>query len=217
MDQVSKMRSGKIRIARQLGKGKSGYSFLAYRQDRPVVLKLMHDEPCSYYTFGDNKIRLELNAYEHLKRTGIAIPRLLHYNLDENYLIKEFINGPTAADWLISGGRNEAVMAQLFDMAARVRQYNLNIDFFPTNFVLSRKRKLYYVDYEINPFDEKWSLSSWGLYYWANPEGLAAYFRNGDPTAINLDPDSGMPIKAPFEAQVQSWIDRFGVQEPQTA
>ena len=44
-------------IIRLLGKGKGGYSYLAEREGKQVVLKQIHHEPCEYYTFG-NKIKL---------------------------------------------------------------------------------------------------------------------------------------------------------------
>ena len=43
------------RVIRLLGHGKGGYSYLAERDGRQVVLKQIHHEPCDYYTFG-NKI-----------------------------------------------------------------------------------------------------------------------------------------------------------------
>ena len=42
-------------VIRLLGHGKGGYSYLVSREDRLYVLKQIHHEPCSYYTFG-NKI-----------------------------------------------------------------------------------------------------------------------------------------------------------------
>ena len=42
-------------IIRLLGRGKGGYSYLAEKEGKYVVLKQIHHEPCTYYTFG-NKI-----------------------------------------------------------------------------------------------------------------------------------------------------------------
>lgn len=46
------------RILSLLGRGKGGYSYLAEREGRQVVLKQIHHEPCDYYSFG-NKIEAE--------------------------------------------------------------------------------------------------------------------------------------------------------------
>lgn len=53
-------------VIKLLGKGKGGYSYLVSDGEHNYVLKQIHHEPCSYYTFG-NKIQSELNDYERLK------------------------------------------------------------------------------------------------------------------------------------------------------
>ena len=42
-------------IRKLLGHGKGGYSYLVENAGKEFVLKQIHHEPCSYYTFG-NKI-----------------------------------------------------------------------------------------------------------------------------------------------------------------
>ena len=75
-------------ILKLLGHGKGGYSYLATDGSRNYVLKQIHHEPCSYYTFG-NKIEAEKNDYGRLAVTGIAIPKMIE--IDEKYFsqIKE--------------------------------------------------------------------------------------------------------------------------------
>jgi hypothetical protein len=41
----------------------------------------------------------------------------------------------------------------------------LNIDYFPTNFIV-QEGKLYYIDYECNPYMERWDFEHWGNDYW---------------------------------------------------
>ena len=49
----------------------------------------------------------------------------------------------------------------------------LNIDYFPTNFVLQDGR-LWYIDYECNAYDAQWDFAHWGVKYWSKtPEFLA--------------------------------------------
>lgn len=50
-------------ILKLLGHGKGGYSYLATDGSRNYVLKQIHHEPCSYYTFG-NKIEAENDRME---------------------------------------------------------------------------------------------------------------------------------------------------------
>jgi hypothetical protein len=133
------------------------------------------------------------------------MPRLLAFDIVENYLVKEYVDGPTAAQVVANGAINDQLIAQLFAMAERLRRHGLNIDYFPTNFVIS-ENTLYYVDYEHNPYDVRWSLEEWGLYYWANASGMQRYLQSHDAGAINEDLKSGRPIKGPFEAVVRRWI-----------
>ena len=64
-------------LLRPLGHGKGGYSYLVEDEaGRQVVVKQIHNEPCSYYTFGD-KLGAELFDYDRLKAAGIPIPELL--------------------------------------------------------------------------------------------------------------------------------------------
>jgi tRNA A-37 threonylcarbamoyl transferase component Bud32 len=202
---------GHVRVVRHLGKGKSGYSFLADLEGQSVVLKTMHDESCPYYQFGDNKARLEVQAYDLLQRMTIRVLKLLTFDLNQQYLVKEYVDGPTAIEWLISKQLNTSVIAQLFRFARQLRKAALNIDYFPANFVIAHEQ-LYYVDDEVNPFAEQWSLAQWDMYYWADSEGLARFHRTGDAAAINVSVSTGEPIKEPFEAQVAAWITAYNGQ-----
>jgi TP53 regulating kinase-like protein len=201
---------GEVAIETLLGKGKSGYSFRAKLADQMVVFKYMHDEPCAYYHFSDNKVCMEEKAYQRLSALGLPIPKLLGSHKDESFLIKEYLEGPTAAEWLIQGGKAREILPQLFDIAHRAEADQINLDYFPTNFCITGDR-LFYIDFELNSFDPKWSLKNWGIYYWANPQGLKRYFETGDPLAINISSDSGIPLKDGFEEQVAHWLKEFSV------
>lgn len=199
---------GKVCLLKQLGKGKSGISYLAEWNNKKVVYKEMHYEPCPYYSFSGNKVELEVGAYNHLKKCGIPVPELLCYNVDNNYLVKEFIDGICGDEWAAEGSRNEEVIRQLFDIYKHVRGHNINIDYFPANFVISGS-KLFYIDYEINPYSYEWGLEEWGIYYWANCNGMAEYIKDKSWTEINISADSGKPIRAPFEEIVKEWKNKF--------
>ena len=54
-------------------------------------------------------------------------------------------------------------------LCARLYPVHLNIDYYPTNFVLSVDR-LYYVDYECNDYSPKWDFEHWGAQYWTGQE-----------------------------------------------
>ncbi len=55
---------------------------------------------------------------------------------------------------------------QIEKMAEQVKSFHLNIDYYPTNFVV-QDSKLYYIDYECNSYMEEWSYEEWGKKYWS--------------------------------------------------
>lgn len=199
---------GELFIKQFLGKGKSGYSYLSEVNNEFVILKLMHDEKSSYYHFASDKLSVEINAYNKLLELGINIPQLLNYNLEKQYLIKEFIDGQTGAEMIADNKICEKTISQLFGMSDITKKVNLNIDYFPTNFVI-RKDILYYIDYEINLYSDEWNFENWGIYYWANSKGFKEFLKTGDPVSINRNLEKGIPFKIPFGEQIKEWIELY--------
>ena len=152
-------------IVKLLGHGKGGYSYLARREDETVVLKQIHHEPCDYYTFG-NKIEAERNDYRRLLAAGIRIPRMLEIDVENERIVKEFIDGDTAAQLVQAGMLTEEHLRQVREMAELAMAAGLNIDYYPTNFIM-QDGLLYYIDYECNSYDEQWSFERWGAQYWS--------------------------------------------------
>ncbi|MBQ6464936.1 MAG: hypothetical protein IJJ43_01535 [Oscillospiraceae bacterium] len=159
-----------------LGRGKGGYSWLAEREGRQVVVKQIHHEPCAYYSFG-NKIEAERGDYERLCGAGIRIPRMLDLDVPNERIVKEYVEGPTVLELLRDGGSAEPYLPQVRAMAAQARAAGLNIDYFPTNFVVCGGL-LYYVDYECNSYMDEWSFDNWGVKYWSQTPELLAYLES---------------------------------------
>ena len=158
-------------IVRLLGHGKGGYSYLAERDGAQYVLKQIHHEPCDYYTFG-NKIEAEENDYHRLVAAGIRMPQMLAIDMQNERIVKEYISGPTIYELVGQEAMKPEYFHQVRHMAWQAQQVGLNIDFFPTNFVVC-KELLYYVDYECNPYDPKWNFENWGNdYWWKSPAFL---------------------------------------------
>ena len=171
MEHIMLVNRIEYRILKLLGRGKGGYSYLAEQGGRQYVLKQIHHEPCDYYTFG-NKIQSELNDYRRLQQTGIRIPVMLDIDLEAERIVKEYIDGPAISDLVRDDAMKEEYLAQGREMAAQVRRAGLNIDYFPTNFIV-RDDLLYYIDYECNDYMEQWSFENWGIKYWSKtPEFL---------------------------------------------
>lgn len=154
-------------VKKLLGRGKGGYSYLAGSEGAWVVVKQIHHEPCDYYSFG-NKLEAERRDYGRLLAAGIRIPKLIAIDAQTERIVKEYIDGPTVSELLQSGGTAEPYLGQIRDMAARARAAGLNIDYYPTNFVV-RDGLLWYVDYECNDYLDEWSFERWGAQYWRDP------------------------------------------------
>lgn len=71
-----------FQIEQLLGKGKGGYSYLVTDEEGAYVLKQIHHEPCSYYTFGD-KLAAELHDYDRLCRAQVPMPRMLDVDREQ--------------------------------------------------------------------------------------------------------------------------------------
>ena len=125
-----------LSIRRLLGKGKGGYSYLAADERGEYVVKQIHHEPCEYYQFGD-KLAAEQRDYERLLSAGIPMPRLLDVDTENERILKEYIPGPTAAELIAENRLPGFCLRQLKAMCARLYPVHLNIDYYPTNFVLS--------------------------------------------------------------------------------
>ena len=152
-------------VIRLLGKGKGGYSYLVTDGKQQYVLKQIHHEPCDYYQFGD-KLESELRDYERLQQVGIPMPRLLDVDRQQERLLKEYIHGPTIDQLVLQDQMKPGYIAQVEAMCDLLYPQGLNIDYFPTNFVV-REEKLYYIDYECNPYMQQWDFAHWGKHYWS--------------------------------------------------
>ena len=146
-----------------LGKGKGGYSYLVSLDDKQYVVKQIHHEPCDYYQFG-NKLESELRDYDTLKPL-IRMPKLLDIDYENERIVKEYICGDTIMDCVSKSCMKDVYFQQMEDMCRVLYAHNLNIDYYPTNFVV-QDDILYYIDYECNTYMEKWDFEHWGKQYW---------------------------------------------------
>lgn len=165
-------------IIKLLGKGKGGYSYLAEKDGKQYVLKQIHHEPCAYYTFG-NKIESENNDYKRLLNAGIRIPKMIDIDIENERIIKEYIDGDTIFDMVKNDISVEPYIEQVRKMADKAKQAELNIDYFPTNFVVQNEL-IYYIDYECNEYMEEWNFENWGIKYWSKTPEFIEYLNKKD-------------------------------------
>jgi len=175
-----------FRVLKLLGKGKGGYSYLVSdpTDEELFVLKQIHHEPCDYYQFGD-KLESELRDYQRLCEVGIPMPSLLDVDAPHERLLKQYIPGPTVMELVASGMMQDSFVDQVQAMCRLLYPKGLNIDYFPTNFVVddgslepSNEGKLFYIDYECNQYMEKWDFEHWGSQYWSMTTALEEYLKN---------------------------------------
>ncbi len=160
-------------VVKLLGHGKGGYSYLAQKDGKQYVLKQIHHEPCSYYTFG-NKIEAEKNDYSRLEATGIRIPKLFDIDIDNERILKEYVEGPTIYELVKLDQMKEIYLEQVREMAGKAKACGLNIDYFPTNFVVQNDL-IYYIDYECNNYMDEWNFENWGIKYWSKTQEFMDY------------------------------------------
>ena len=163
-------------VIRLLGHGKGGYSYLVEYQGKQYVLKQIHHEPCDYYSFG-NKIEAEINDYNRLLQTGIQLPRMLDVDIENERIVKEYIDGPTIYELVKNDAMDDSYVAQMREMAQTVYSTGLNIDYFPTNFVV-QNGVIFYIDYECNAYMDEWNLENWGIKYWSKTKEFLEYMQN---------------------------------------
>lgn len=158
-------------VIKLLGKGKGGYSYLVTDGKNQFVLKQIHHEPCSYYHFG-NKIEAEINDYKKLSEIGINIPKMLDVDIENERILKEYIDGNTIFDMVKNDTDVSDYIVQVKAMCQKLYPANTNIDYFPTNFVV-QNGIMYYIDFECNNYMDEWNFENWGIKYWSKtPEFL---------------------------------------------
>ena len=163
-----------FQVLKLLGKGKGGYSWLVADGEREYVLKQIHHEPCSYYTFGD-KVASEIRDYNRLKEIDIPMPRMLDVDMEAERILKEYIRGDTIDRLVMENRMEDDYYHQVRAMCEKLYAANTNIDYYPTNFVV-QNGVLYYIDFECNDYMEQWDFEHWGnQYWWKSPEFLKAF------------------------------------------
>lgn len=143
MQDIMNINQKEYKIVKLLGHGKGGYSYLAEREGNFYVLKQIHHEPCEYYSFG-NKMEAEQNDYNRLLQTGIKIPRMLDIDIANERILKEYIDGPTIYDLVKNDTMKDLYLMQMKEMVKAVYEAGLNIDYFPTNFIVQNEQIFLY-------------------------------------------------------------------------
>lgn len=175
MEKTMQVNDRDFLIIKLLGKGKGGYSYLASDGQRQYVLKQIHHEPCDYYQFG-NKLESEINDYGRLKSVGIKMPEMIEVDVLQERILKEYIEGETVFDLVLSDKMKPEYVEQVREMCSVLYAVHLNIDYFPTNFIV-QNGELYYIDYECNDYMDEWNFENWGIKYWSKTDEFMRYVK----------------------------------------
>lgn len=160
-------------IIKLLGKGKGGYSYLVSDGSKEYVVKQIHHEPCDYYKFG-NKIQSEINDYNKLNKVGIKMPIMIDCDINNETILKEYIKGDTIFNLVLNDKMKESYFDQIRTMCKLLYKAGLNIDYFPTNFIVQNS-EVFYIDYECNSYMEEWNFENWGIKYWSKTGDFLQY------------------------------------------
>ena len=192
------------KIIKTLGKGKTGTSYLVQKADEPnlLVLKVMNTDIPDY----EKQLEIfkgEKYSYERMKNIGIGVPKLLEFNEEKKYLVKEYIEGICASDLAAIGYDNDKGLTdyhfeQIFNMHKRFKEIGIHVDYFPANFIFTKDNEIYCIDYECYDYNQEWDFVEWGIYYWLNQEGMKELLEKGATEKLNK-PGSFKPINEPFE------------------
>ena len=93
------------------------------------------------------------------------MPALIEVDEKKERIVKEFIDGQDIQKDIREGKDVSKAMRILESWLPKLYGEGLNIDYYPTNFVLDGNA-LYYIDYECNEYHEEWDFEHWGRKTW---------------------------------------------------
>lgn len=167
---------------KELNKVNNGTFYLYGNGSLKVVIKELINQVDDE---GQLEIDKELYSYERLKSLGIYMPKLMGYNREENIMIKEYLEGKDLLGLIRDEKLSKDNFFELLKYAELLNSDNLNIDYFPNNFIL-KEGKLFYINYKVFPYSEELNLRNWGIYYWINNSGIKKYMETENEDAINI-------------------------------
>ena len=93
-------------VIKELGKGKTGISYLVCKDEKQFVLKVMNNDVPDY----EKQLEIfrgEKFCYERMCKIGIGVPKLYEFNEEKKYLVKEYVEGICANELAAIGYKKE--------------------------------------------------------------------------------------------------------------
>ena len=103
------------------------------------------------------------------------MPKLIDVDIDKERILKEYIDGSSIDQLILNEEMKDDYINQIKEMCITLYSKGLNIDYFPTNFIVQNEL-LYYVDYECNNYMEEWNFENWGIKYWSKTKEFISHF-----------------------------------------
>ena len=91
--------------------------------------------------------------------------------------MKEYIEGDTIYQMVKEDRDVSTFIEQVKIMCSLLYKKGLNIDYFPTNFVV-QNNEVFYIDYECNSYMDEWNFENWGIKYYSKTEEFLEYMNN---------------------------------------
>ena len=132
-------------LVKELNRVNNGIFYLYTKESSKVVIKELINKIDEE---GQFEIDKELYSYERLESLGIYIPKMTGYNREENIVIKEYLEGKDILGLIRDGGLSKDNFLELLRYAELLNSDNLNIDYFPNNFIM-KDEKLFYINYKV--------------------------------------------------------------------
>ena len=104
------------------------------------------------------------------------MPAMLETDVENERILKEFIDGDTIYELILQDKMKSVYVEQLHKMCTLLYAVHINIDYFPTNFVVQNE-EIYYVDFECNDYMAEWNFENWGIKYWSKTPEFLQYVK----------------------------------------
>ena len=118
----------------------------------------------------------EIKDYKRLKEMGIKIPTMIDIDIKKERILKEFIDGDTIYELILQDKMKSVYLDQLYQMCNLLYAAHMNIDYFPTNFVV-QNGEIYYIDFEYNEYKKEWNFENSGIKYWSKTSEFLQYVK----------------------------------------
>ena len=130
-----------------------------------------YEDPDSYYY--NANITVDVHPSQSLVQTISTNGSHTFTGEWTNAVISVDVHPSTSKNDFIEAAKNSCGK---YDLPCVRCPSNINIDYFPTNFIV-QDELLWYIDYECNNYMEEWNFENWGIKYWSKTQEFLDYIK----------------------------------------